>query len=99
MEPVYVTPYGVQAASARTRLYEWIKRIPLDVQIHNYLATRDLATQLLIKNPISLAHQEVHLRTLARERRPHLFIQRMATPLRERCCRACTVELGRRLDL
>ena len=80
MKPLFVAPYGPNGASSRARVYDWVNRLGLDAEIHDYLGTRRLGTDILLRNASKLVMLEIRLRQLARTTRPHLFLHREASP-------------------
>ena len=76
----FVTPYGPDAPSTRIRVYEWIRRMGLDVRLTDYLGYGSSRPSLLTRHPLAVVQAERRLRRLAGSRSRLLFLQRQASP-------------------
>lgn len=76
-----VTPYGRSAGSSRVRIFSWLDRIALPVQINSYLSTHNASPRQLLAHPVRVLQAEARLRTLARSGPQWLLLHREASPL------------------
>jgi glycosyltransferase involved in cell wall biosynthesis len=76
-----VTPYGRGAGSSRVRVFSWIERTQLSIQVHSYLSHHNADPRQLLKHPLRLRDAERDIRALIAHRPRWLLLHREASPL------------------
>lgn len=76
-----VTPYGSTAASRRVRVDGWVRHLGLEVELTEYLGTRDNRPRTLARRPGQVIAAERDVRRLAERPRDRVLVQREATPI------------------
>jgi len=76
-----VTPYGRGAGSSRVRVFSWIDRLQLPIQVHSYLSHHNADPRQILRQPRRIWQAESDLRALVACRPQWLLLHREASPL------------------
>ncbi|MEX5707956.1 glycosyltransferase [Parafrankia sp. FMc6] len=75
-----VTPYGPDGGSSRVRVFDWLRWLDLNADIHDYLGWRNADPAALVRQPGKVLRAELSLRTLPKTRAARLLLHREASP-------------------
>lgn len=78
MLDVYI-PYGVTAASSRTRVFSWLDRTGVTHRMHQFTVGRDHQPRTLLRHGLQIARFEVQERILSAEALERVLIARQAS--------------------
>jgi glycosyltransferase involved in cell wall biosynthesis len=76
-----VTPYGRGAGSSRVRVFSWIDRLQLPVQVHSYVSHHNADPRQILRQPRRIWRAEADLRALVSSHPRWLLLHREASPL------------------
>lgn len=76
-----ITPYGREGPSSRVRVFEWLDRIPEQVELSSYVAHRSSSPRHLLSHPRDVLAAERRLRAFVEAGDDPLLLHREASPL------------------
>lgn len=76
-----ITPYGINGASSRVRVFEWLSRVEHPSVVTSYISHRNAKPRELVRRPVAVLGAERRLRRIARSKPSHLLLHREASPL------------------
>lgn len=78
---VAVSTYGESGASARVRIYDWLRKTNAKADLYEYLGESDNQLPTLIRRPAKVVREELRLRRLIGELNSKtLIMSRQASP-------------------
>lgn len=75
-----VTPYGPNGGSSRVRVFDWVRWLDLNAEIHDYLGRRNADPAALVRQPGKVLRAELAVRALPKTRAVRLLLHREASP-------------------